>query len=81
METTKSKLKDYKQYQQVQENCYLIVRTPEMSTMMQNMGSQVNVTSIFRTCLSEGQGQHTETPSTQMYSLMDMGILYILQGV
>ena len=78
METTKSKPKDYKQYQQVQENCYLIVRTPETLTMMQNMGSQVNVTTILRTCLSEGQ--HTEIPSIQMYNLMDMGILYILQG-
>ena len=78
METTKSKLKDYKQYQQVQENCYLIVRTPEMSTMMQNMRSQVNVTTILRTCLSEGQ--HTEIPSTQTYHLLDIGILYILQG-
>ena len=81
METTGYKFKDYTQYQQVQENCYLTVRTSATSTMMQNMGSQVNVTTILRTCLSEGQGQHTETLSTQMYNLLDMGIFYILQEV
>ena len=81
METTGYKFKVYKQYQKVQENYYLIVRTPETSTMMQNMGSQVNVTTIFRICLSEGQGQHTETLSTQTYNLLDMGILCILRGV
>ena len=81
METTGYKFKDYKQYQQVQENCHLTVRTSATSTMMQNMGSQVNVTTILRTCLSEGQGQHTETLSTQTYNLLDIGILYILQGV
>ena len=81
METTGYKFKDYKQYQQAQENCYLTVRTSTTSTMMQNMGSQVNVTTIFRICLSEGQGQHTETLSTQTYNLLDMGILYILQEV
>ena len=44
------------------------------------MRSQVDVTTILRICLSEGQGQHTETPSTQMYNLLYMGILCILQG-
>ena len=77
--TTKFKLKDYKQYRQAQGNCYLIVRTPETSTMMQNMRSQVDVTTILRTCLSEGQ--HTEISSIQTYHLRGMGIIYFTRGI